>query len=236
MTRITDLTEARIERLWRAVKPESVVTPEYVKDLITKGGAKDPGLPHPNASYTGSLPFHYEDSMPEFHNDGGQYPSKYAHLKSIPYEDVVEHPEYPDALTQVSLEHFGWARENFDKGIKLQNGAIRAWRHIEVDEKTARSLLHGRSLGIYWTYDPDSYSGQGFWAPMRKRGLVSVRLEALVPQTSVDWRQTYIQNMDWFHGMSEAELRLIPGSPLKLVRMEIGSKKMPASPTGKWTA
>ena len=231
--------ESVMPRTWKSVKPKDVITPAYIQDLIQHGGAKDTGTPHPKAKGLPSeIPFHYSDSMPEFHRDAGAYPKAYAHLKDLDYNDVVKHPQYPEALLKVSMDHFRMARNKFATELKTTPEGVEAYRMIRVDRDESKQILKGGSLGTYWTFNEyASEDDRNFWSGGKESYDSRVRLfmTAVIPQTSIDWIQSYVQNMDWFVGMSESELRVFPGSPIVLKSVRIGKRTIPVS-SGRWSA
>lgn len=100
------------------------------------------------------------------------------------------------------------------EGLTFEEGYIRAYRIIETTPEKLRP-----ALGIFWSHtlenwdDPITPWGEG-------RGKTTVLLiEALVPLEAIDWQTSCLAHMDWMVGDTESELRMMPGYPLKEVKV-----------------
>lgn len=97
--------------------------------------------------------------------------------------------------------------------LPVVDGHVRAHRMIAVSDPAELRP----ALGVFWTHDfenwPDPYP---LWAE-GGRDAPTIVVEALVPVEAVDWQSSLMCLMDWFLGDCEAELRVRPGFPVRIV-------------------
>lgn len=151
----------------------------------------------------------------------GPIPADIAHL---PDEDFVETPFFAQVVQK-------WARTRAQEvvaklsAIPRVDGGYRVHRIIAVRkdwiEKVQRN--RGTNLGLYWTYDIQGWAGgagaYAVWSKLPEDEAVSLEIEAVAPEASVDWPTTVLANMDWLSGDSEHELRLLKGAPIQVVQI-----------------
>jgi hypothetical protein len=97
--------------------------------------------------------------------------------------------------------------------LPIVDGHVRGHRMIAVSDPAELRP----ALGVFWTHDfenwPDPYP---LWAE-EGRDAPTIVVEALVPVEAVDWQSSLMCLMDWFLGDCEAELRVRPGFPVRIV-------------------
>jgi hypothetical protein len=114
---------------------------------------------------------------------------------------------------------------------------IKAWRVLRV----ARGWLqHPRTdLGIYWTYNlrrwNEEIGAYPVWAD-EASNTIDLLITAEVPNATVDWLRTFRAHMDYYSGDREYELRLKPGSPVGVSKVQDLATRRPLAVQGRFTA
>jgi hypothetical protein len=125
------------------------------------------------------------------------------------FENMDEDDQYlKEELYAENLEHFG-----------TMTFPITVWRALEVPEGQDVNL---EQAGVYWTWVENSadayFGGSSMWAPSGAKKGEHVCIEAQVMRAEdVDWKGTMRAN---FIDPDENELRVLPGTELKLVGIQ----------------
>jgi hypothetical protein len=89
--------------------------------------------------------------------------------------------------------------------------SIRAWRAIVADENWTPETA-GRHIGLHWTYNkklaiPYDYD----------EGTHVYVIEAIIPDSSIDWTDTVIHHMT--RDVDEQEITILDGAPVQIVKV-----------------
>jgi hypothetical protein len=151
-------------------------------------------------------------------------------------------PEGSDSDIDAAFENWLHARYRFVRR-KLSRLAARptfkAWRVLRVDRGWLQHPRH--DLGIYWTYNlrrwQQEIDAYPIWADEDEAGnTIDILITADVPNATVDWLRTFRAHMDYYSGDREYELRLKPGSPVAVRKVEDLDTRRPQSVEGSFTA
>lgn len=157
-------------------------------------------------------------------------------------------PMYNDDASMMAGD---WS-DDYDNPMDIESDEFRArvmeWaeaRYEEIVQRLANIPLHdgcydvhrkilvlphwtpADGLGIYWTYDLDSADFDTPWADYSKEDHVCLLMHGRVNPQHVDWTKTVMANMDWYSGEQEYEMRLLRGSPVMLLDIEVSDETRP---------
>ena len=109
------------------------------------------------------------------------------------------------------------------------NGNIKIWRRITVDEKWLKSFKReGKRLGIYWSFEKEA--SEPHWGYRNKGKNILVTFEAVINEKHVDWVSTIKANLNFNTGREEKEITLFKNTPIKLLGVEYNYRKQNMKP------
>lgn len=112
--------------------------------------------------------------------------------------------------------------------IPRENGKIRIWRVISVDDKWFEHLkTQGKHLGIYWAFEKNA--AEAHWGHNNDNKKLYARIEALVDENKINWLDTVKVNLNFDTGEEEKEIRLFKNTPLKVEQIEINLEEQDIS-------
>jgi hypothetical protein len=143
------------------------------------------------------------------------------------YEDIFDYVEEDQIIaTEVYKEYVKYSmREKMyevygDILREIEDGKLRVFRSLDVDEKKETYLeklaREGKHLGVYWTTDRDK--AESYWGT----GETTYVLETYINENYVNWYETFLARMDLSLGDSEMEIRIMKGTPIKVMSIETG--------------
>lgn len=138
-------------------------------------------------------------------------------VRDLDFAEARETPEF----TKLILK---WAQARYhnveQKLADLPRGGhgVKISRIMRVPlEKFEQARRDGHAdLGVHWTFAPDDWDFYVVWG--QDNPGVDVIIEAEAPDSSIDWFNTYLSNMDYESGDTEDELRVLPDAPIHVHR------------------
>ena len=133
-------------------------------------------------------------------------------------ENVDETERFKNWLEGYVEARYNNAFNTISNESTFENGRIKIWREMTVDENYVKHLLaQGKHLGIFWSFTKDA--AEAHWGHGDKN--IYVKIETSIPENHVNWEETILLNMSPNIGDEEKEIRLFKGTPIHIETMSI---------------
>lgn len=131
-------------------------------------------------------------------------------FKGIDDDEIFETKEFKDWL-QYEIEYrYGDLKDKFSK-LKNEYFEVEIFREMKVKSTWFKTLKNPTHLGIYWSYKKDA--AEAYWG---YSGEVPVLISAKVKFDLIDWKETFLANLDVNIGEMEKEIRLVEDTIVKV--------------------
>jgi hypothetical protein len=166
----------------------------------------------------------YVDYAEEFFQTNGDIWNELQESSTEDPEEVFDfivdnHLETLQYFIEATIEEYLYDLEKYTK-----DSNIIIYREISCDDKFLEELKEGKveKLGIYWSFEEDA--AEAHWAKAgHNRKILFV---AKVNGKYIDEEGTLTSWLHPYTGKEERELRIIEGSPVSLIEVKEGQKKI----------
>ena len=135
--------------------------------------------------------------------------------------DVIQSDDFREFIKDELSKNLEEAKENIYHNIDYENGKIKLYRAMTVDDNWLEHLKkQGKRLGIYWSWD--EHGAIAHWAGSQKNTAI---IESDIDEKYVNWTETLIQNMHPNYSVEE-EIRLFKNTPIKINKLYINDKQV----------
>lgn len=142
---------------------------------------------------------------------------EFKQYEDMNYNDISDLPEFKEYMKEKFDELFDNFLYKIERIIIEKDNKIPIYRALTVNDKFFDHLKTTSSpkLGIYWSWDEGS--AEAHWGQHNKPHTIVLHSE--VNENEVNWKSTFLANLEPSIGEDEAEITLYDNTPLKILAL-----------------